>query len=94
MRITIWQDVRRLWPGLLGLVVFAIALWAQTDALAGVFYDDGIYLSLARSLAEGEGFRYGHLPGDPAGVRYPFLYPYVLSFLWRVWPSFPANLAS
>lgn len=93
MRITIWQDVRRLWPGLLGLVVFAIALWAQTDALAGVFYDDGIYLSLARSLAEGEGFRYGHLPGDPAGVRYPFLYPYVLSFLWRVWPSFPANLA-
>ncbi len=84
--------LRNLWPKALAIFVFALALWAQTDALAGVFYDDGIYLSLAKSLAEGDGFSYGHLPGDPAGVRYPFLYPFILSRLWIMWPSFPENL--
>ena len=39
-----------------------------------------------------DGFSYGHLPGDPAGVRYPFLYPFILSRLWIMWPSFPENL--
>ena len=31
-------------------------------ALIGVFYDDGLYLALARSLAEGEPARYESAP--------------------------------
>ncbi|MBI4503594.1 MAG: hypothetical protein HY700_20830, partial [Gemmatimonadetes bacterium] len=81
------------WPRILALLVFALALWAQTDALVGVFYDDGIYVVLAKSLAQGQGYRYLHLPGAPSGVHYPILYPAALGILWRIWPSFPANVA-
>jgi hypothetical protein len=81
------------WPFVFGLFVFLVALWAQSGALAGVFYDDGIYLVLARALAEGEGYRYLHLPGAPEAVHYPPLYPFALSLLWRIWPAFPSNLA-
>ena len=80
------------WPKAVALFVFALALWAQTDALVGVFYDDGIYVTLAKALAEGEGYRSIHLPGAPAAVHYPPLYPAVLALLWRAWPDFPANV--
>jgi len=81
------------WPFALGLFVFVVALWAQSSALAGVFYDDGIYLVLARALADGDGYRYLHLPGAPEAVHYPPMYPFALSLLWRIWPMFPSNLA-
>ena len=81
------------WPALLALGVFAVSLWAQPSALVGVFYDDGIYVVLAKALAEGEGYRYLHLPGAPPGVHFPILYPAVLSLLWRMWPAFPQNVA-
>jgi hypothetical protein len=58
-----------------------------------VFYDDGIYLALGRSLAEGHGYRLLYLPGAPEAVHYPFLYPAVLAGLWKLWPDFPANVA-
>lgn len=77
----------------LGLAVFAVALWAQTGALVGAFVDDGFYVTLAQSLAEGHGYRNLNLPGAPPHVRYPFLYPAALSLLWRLWPQFPANVA-
>ncbi len=80
------------WPGLLALGVFAVSLWAQPSALVGVFYDDGIYVVLAKALAEGEGYRYLHLPGAPPGVHFPILYPAALSLLWRMWPAFPQNV--
>ena len=83
----------RHWPYLFGVAVFAVALWAQSNALVGVFYDDGIYTVLAKSLAEGHGYRYIHLPGSPPGVHYPFLYPAALAVLWKIWPAFPANVA-
>ena len=33
------------WPMILAVFVFAVALWAQTQAMVGVFFDDGIYVS-------------------------------------------------
>ncbi len=60
--------------------------------LVGVFYDDGIYLALAKSLAEGHGYRLLYLPDGPSAVHYPFAYPLFLAALWRLWPSFPANV--
>lgn len=80
------------WPGLLGLGVFLLTLWAQTGALVGAFYDDGIYVTGAKALAEGSGYRNIHLPGAPPMVHYPLLYPAMLSLLWRAWPAFPANV--
>jgi len=72
--------------------VAAVALAAMPHALVGVFYDDGIYLALAKSLAEGHGYHLLYLPGAPPAVHYPFGYPAFLAALWRLWPAFPANV--
>ena len=79
-------------PTIVGLLVFAVALWAQTGAMVGVFYDDGIYVAIAKALAEGRGLVSLHLPGAPPAVHYPPLYPVALAGLWRLWPDFPANV--
>lgn len=78
-------------PKLLGLAAFIVALWAQSDALVGIFFDDGIYVVGAKALAEGQGYRNLHLPGAPPMVHYPILYPLFLSLWWRLWPQFPGN---
>jgi hypothetical protein len=86
------RSLDRHWPALVGLAVFATALWAQTSAMVGVFFDDGIYVTLAKSLAEGTGYRSIHLPDAPPAVHYPPLYPLALAALWKLWPSFPENV--
>ncbi len=81
------------WPQLLAVGVFALALWAQLDRImVGAFGQDGIYVALGSALGLGEGYRHLHLPGAPAGVHYPVLYPAILGFLWRLWPTFPDNV--
>jgi hypothetical protein len=69
----------------------AVAL-AITPHPAGVFQDDGMYVVLARSLAEGDGYRFTNLPNAPHGTHYPPLYPLWLALLWKLGPSFPANV--
>jgi hypothetical protein len=80
------------WAAAAGLAVAAVVALNLTASLVGVFYDDGVYLALARSLAEGHGYRLLYLPGAPGAVHYPFLYPAFLAALWRVFPAFPANV--
>lgn len=60
--------------------------------LFGLTEDDGIYLSSAKALAEGKGYILPYLPGNPSATKYPILYPWMLSLVWRWNPSFPANL--
>jgi hypothetical protein len=62
-----------------------VAIWAAAlGALAlnrflvGVFYDDGLYAGLAAALASGAGYVHPHLPGSPAAIHYPPLYPVLL----------------
>ena len=74
------------------VAVSGLVAAVMPDALVGVFYDDGIYLSLAKSLAEGHGYHLQYLPGAPGGIHYPFGYPAFLAALWTLWPSFPANV--
>jgi len=72
---------------ILGLTV------AWSRALPGVFYDDGLYLLIARSLAAGQGLHYAGVPGTPAAAKYPPLFPFLLSLVWRLRPgpaAFPA----
>jgi hypothetical protein len=75
------------------LVVGGTVATVMPGALVGVFYDDGIYLALAKSLATGHGYHLLYLPGAPGGVHYPFGYPAFLAALWKLWPVFPANVA-
>jgi hypothetical protein len=60
----------------------------------GVFHDDAMYVILARSIATGQGFRYLNLPGAPVASHFPPGYPALLSLVWRIAPSFPANLVA
>jgi hypothetical protein len=70
-------------PGRLGvavaLVAFAAGLLTLNRSLVGVFYDDGLYAGLAWALAHGWGYVHPSLPGAPAAVHYPPLYPVVLA---------------
>jgi hypothetical protein len=58
----------------------------------GVFHDDAMYVILGRALATGQGYRYLNLPGTPTATHFPPGYPALLSLVWRIAPSFPANV--
>ena len=58
----------------------------------GTFHDDGVYLVTAQALAEGRGYRIISLPWEPAQTKYPILFPWLLSLVWRLTPTFPDNL--
>jgi hypothetical protein len=78
---------------LAALIPSAWLAWTFRDMPhLGVFYDDTIYLVSAKSLAEGTGYRIVSLPDQPYQTKYPPLYPLMLSAVWRLAPSFPANL--
>lgn len=69
-----WLRARAPW--LAALVTLATILLTERSGWpVGVFYDDGIYLDLARSLIAGEGYRHAALPDSPRGVHYPPLFP-------------------
>lgn len=59
---------------------------------AGIFHDDGVYLVTAKALAEGSGYRIVSLPWEPAQTKYPVLFPWLVSLVWRLAPGFPENL--
>ena len=69
----------------LALSVVAVVAWEAVPP--GVWHDDGAYLLLGQSLAEGEGLRYSQVAGSPPGAKFPPVYPLVLAVLWRVAPA-------
>ena len=60
--------------------------------MLGLFHDDGIYAVVAKSLSDGAGYRLISLPTAPDQTKYPFLYSYILSWLWSLDPKFPDNI--
>ncbi len=84
--------LERLLPVALVAVVMLVALMTVTPWPVGAFQDDAIYTVLAKALATGEGYRMINLPGAPHATHYPPGYPFFLSLLWRLSPSFPDNI--
>jgi hypothetical protein len=74
------------------LFVGGAAYWSANKEILGLFHDDGIYAVTAKSLAEGNGYRIVSLPGTPPQTKYPFLYSYLLSWVWAVDGDFPGNI--
>ncbi len=84
-------------PATLGFAAILVALAVAYGTFlvapaAGIFHDDGVYLVTAKALAEGSGYRIVSLPWEPAQTKYPVLFPFLLSLVWRVFPVFPENL--
>lgn len=68
-------------------------LWSARDLPhLGQMHDDAIYLVTAKSLAETGEYRLSSLPGAPHQSKYPPLYPWLLSFVWKAHTGFPENL--
>jgi len=86
-----------LWSGVFVLLVLTLApaYWkALHNPLAGTYHDDGIYLVTAKALASGQGYGIISLPEPMIQTKYPPVYPWLLSLVWRVTPSFPQNLTA
>jgi hypothetical protein len=60
--------------------------------VSGIYHDDGVYISTAKALAQGQGYRLINLPDAPVQTKYPLLYPLLLALVWKLWPAFPDNL--
>jgi hypothetical protein len=58
----------------------------------GEYHDDSVYVTTAKALADGLGYRIISLPNEPLQTKYPPLHPLLLSLVWRINPEFPANI--
>ena len=82
------------WAGLACLLIlYVLSVLHQPTKLFGLTQDDTIYFSSAKALAAGNGYILPNLPGTPPATKYPILYAWILSWVWRWNPEFPANLA-
>jgi hypothetical protein len=61
-------------------------------SLFGYFHDDTLYFSSARAIATGQGYIIPSLPGTPPQTKYPILYSWLLSWVWKWFPNFPGNV--
>jgi hypothetical protein len=77
-----------------GAATLAVGILTLNQALVGVFYDDGLYAGLATAIGSGLGYVHPNLPGMPAAVHYPPLYPVLLAPLFAVLPVGGAALAA
>lgn len=59
-------------------IVVALLLARQPD-MVGLLHDDGVYLSMAREIAAGDGPVDGHMPASAPNTRFPPLHPLVLA---------------
>ena len=79
----------------LGIILsgaFVLYLSLLNPARLGEYHDDALYVSTAKALATGQGYRIISLPYEPAQTKYPPLLSFLLSLVWRVNPQFPQNL--
>ncbi len=73
------------------LLLTGVALWSPIPG--GVWHDDGVYLLLGKSLAQGEGLRYLGVSGAPLAPKFPPAYPLVVAAVWKLVPALPGKLA-
>ena len=91
-RPSLLPAARALAPLLAAALAFAVAASIVAPYPVGIFHDDGVYLILAKSIANGDGYRYLHLPGAPIATHYPPIYPIFLALLWAIGSSLSWNL--
>ena len=55
--------------------------------------DEGTYLILSKSLAQNGEYRSISWPEEPKHVKYPPIFPLLLSIVWKAFPDFPQNVS-
>lgn len=74
--------MRRLLPWLFCLLFLGLTASRLLLPAFGTFSDDGVYISTARSLAEGRGYVIDTLPGAPPNTKYPPLHSAILALVF------------
>jgi hypothetical protein len=72
-------------------LVFLAVYLLRLDNILGLFVDDAWYALLAKSLATGQGYQLINSPSPGILPVYPPVYPFLISLVYRLWPSFPDN---
>jgi hypothetical protein len=74
------------------ICIFIVYAIARPDPVAtlGRLYDDSVYLSIGKSIADGTGYRSAQLVGTPVHVKFPPLLPAVYSVAWRMFGTLEA----
>lgn len=75
----------------ISLILAAGIYLLALDPYIGGGYDDGHYIALARALATQKGFSQILMPGNPPESQYPPGWPLLLTPIWWIWDTFPAN---
>lgn len=78
--------------GIILLLFLGYVEWLRPAPLFGYFHDDTLYFSSAHALATGQGYIIPSLPGTPPQTKYPILYSWLLSWVWKWFPNFPGNI--
>src|SRR5216683_7671898 len=77
---------------IVGYVFFVVRL--HPTNFFGLSEDDTLYFSSAKAMAEGRGYILPSVPGTPPATKYPILYSWILSWVWRWDAAFPENLSA
>ncbi len=80
-----------LWFGLLAGFM-ALAYYLMRPDVVGFLHDDGMYLMVAKAMAEGHGYRLMGMVDQPYFFKYPPLFPVLLALGWLMNPHFPHNI--
>lgn len=76
----------------LGLGGAVLLYAARVDGVCGLYVDDAWYVLLAKALAAGQPYALPNAPSPGILPFYPPGFPWVLSWVFRIAPAFPANL--
>lgn len=77
---------------LFAIVCLLLAGRALVVDVCGLYHDDAVYVTTARSLVDGTGYRLISLPDAPNQTKYPILFPAILAFFTALAPAFPQNI--
>ena len=81
---------RAWWLALIaGLIGWSAIAWDLDNGHLGVFQDDGLYLTSARSLRDGRGFGLPSRPGEPP-PKYPIGLPATIALALKLDPGSPS----
>jgi hypothetical protein len=77
----------------IGAIGVTLAIYLlRLDRVVGLFVDDAWYVVLAQSLATGQGYSLPNSPSVNILPLYPPAFPFLLSLIYRIAPSFPDNV--
>ena len=79
---------------ILGLTLLALSVIVWSPFPGGLWHDDGVYLLVGKSLADGNGLSYGGVPGQPPAAKFPPVYSAVLALLWLVFGTIERVVAA